>query len=187
VSYTPSYFTYNITVSVKDTSGNTYFGGNAVVPSGNTDTLIFYGHDATGNGGRGIATDINGFKPSVNFPLDAVFGPDYKLYVSGLNDGDIDVFFLNGTFEKTLSPTGRSCSGTTTRCSAAGMAFGPDGFLYVAYNDSDEVLRFNPLTGASSVFVTSLVYPGNTSTSATLAATRSTGSTGARGPTWACS
>jgi DNA-binding beta-propeller fold protein YncE len=77
----------------------------------------------------------------VNAPEDIVRGPDGLLYISENHDGSIRRFDAQG------SPVGAFGQPFGNSASPQGMAFGPDGHLYVALYGYDQVWQLNRQTG----------------------------------------
>lgn len=88
------------------------------------------------------------------YPGDLAFGPDNTLYVASSNTNAVLRFdggsgeFL-GTVVSGLAPTPE----TGSNGAPFGLTFGNDGNLYIANEGADEVLRYSPLTGMTSVFI----------------------------------
>ena len=111
-----------------------------------------------GNTGASIDTFVT---TNVINPEDMTFGPD------GNGDGELDLYVADDNAENVLrfqGPLGVSpgtyiddfvAAGSVRE--AQGVAFGPDGHLYVSSWRDDEVLRFNRTTGA---YIDDYVTPG---------------------------
>ncbi len=135
--YTQPGFTYNILASATDEDG-TVLQNDLVVPSYNRNS-IFRFQATTGNFLEEFA-NANG----LDDPIQAIIGPDGKLYVSGEKSDDVLRYDpLTGAFIDIFVTNG---SGGLNE--ASGMTFGPDGHLYVSSGATDEVLRFDGATGA---------------------------------------
>jgi len=139
--------TYNITASVTDEDG-TFFQNQLLVSSSKTDSLMRYGTDGT-------FLQEFGTGAGLNYPVASTIGQDGNLYVTNWNGAAAKVARFDpatgnylGDFVTTADNGGMG--------RAAGLAFGPDGNLYVASTDTGEVLRFDGTTGAYiDVFVSS--------------------------------
>ncbi len=130
-------FTYNILASATDEDG-TFLQNDLVVPSYNRNS-IFRFQATTGDFLEEFANS-NG----LDDPIQAIIGPDGKLYVSGERSDDVLRYNpLTGAFIDTFVTAE---SGGLNEPS--GMAFGPDGHLYVSSGATDEILRFDGTTGA---------------------------------------
>lgn len=68
------------------------------------------------------------------------------LYVSSISSQNIQ------TFDKV---SGVSTGSIMVGTSPAGLAFGPDGALYIAGTGNNDILRYDPIAGTTSVFVAS--------------------------------
>ena len=109
-----------------------------LVSSGENDSVLLY--DA--KKGKFIETFASG--GGLDDPEGLAFGPDGHLYVTsrsnavlrydGKTGAFIDIFASGGGLED-----------------PAGLVFGADGNLYVSSGETDEVLRFDGVTGASSI------------------------------------
>jgi len=92
-------------------------------------------------------TNVSGV---LNDPYDAEFGSDRLLYVASFGNNSVVLVDPDAGVATTFVASG---SGGLT--GAAGIAFGPDGHLYVSSQTTDRVLRFDGSTGASlGTFVT---------------------------------
>jgi len=111
-----------------------------VVGSSNNDNVNWYVHDAATNIAVVRAPGTSGPDAGLDYPLDAIIGPDGNLYVSGWNSGNVVRYNpTTGAFIDEFATGGTE---------AAGMAFGPDGNLYVANDGAKNVVRFDGTTGA---------------------------------------
>jgi streptogramin lyase len=135
----PSYFTYNILASAV-CNGKRYFQNDLVVPSAVTDELNWYRHNAATNLAVTRAPVQSGPNAGLDYPLEAIVGPDGNVYVSGLSSGN--VLRYNPTTGAFLD---QFAAGGTA---ASGMAFGPDGHLYVGDATLRTVRRYHGTTGA---------------------------------------
>jgi hypothetical protein len=122
--------------------GNVYLSSNNAPGPG--------GHITRHNGNTGAFIDdfVPGLTGGLLGPSDMVFGPDGNLYVAdffGPTYGSATVKRFNGT---TGAPLGGFTSGETLTYvgNPQGIAFGPDGNLYVS--DEVSVLKYNGATGA---------------------------------------
>ncbi len=126
----------------------------------NTDLLVAFTTDAADGPGSVQRYDgrtgapLGAFVAGGNLrgPVHAVFGPDGNLYVSSIDNGK--VLRYNGTtgaFLSTFVDKIPNCPAPTCDFSLGplGMAFGPDGNLYVSNDFTNEVNRYNGTTGAS--------------------------------------
>ena len=140
-------FTSSILAAATDDDG-TFLQNDLFVPS-YTRASVFRFEATTGAFLQELAI-ANG----LDKPIEAIIGPDSRLYVSSeqshhilrydpATGAFIDVFVTPG--HGGLSEPG-------------GMAFGPDGHLYVASGLGDAVLRYDGNTGA---FINAFVSPGS--------------------------
>ncbi|MGD8576276.1 MAG: DUF4347 domain-containing protein, partial [Thiohalophilus sp.] len=146
-TYNNAGLTYNITASATDEDG-TYFQNQLLVSSSKTDSLMRYDTD-------GSWIEEFGAGAGLNYPVASTIGQDGNLYVTNWNGAAAKVAQFDPTTGAYLGDFVTSTdNGGMGR--AAGLAFGPDGNLYVASTDTDEVLRFDGTTGAYlDVFVSS--------------------------------
>jgi DNA-binding beta-propeller fold protein YncE len=108
--------------------------GNFYVSNSDNDTVIRY------NGSTGVF--LNVFASSVGDAAGLVFGPGNSLYVVDSSDPGA-VTKLNATTGMLIGElTGGGLS------DPEGIAIGPDGNVYVANTDGNDVVRFNGVTGA---------------------------------------
>jgi len=133
--------------------------------STNTDLLVAFISDDRdgpgsvqrydGNTGASLGTFASG--GALSGPTGLVFGSDGNLYVTSIDNGK--VLRYNGTtgaFLGTFVDNIPHCDAST--CGFAlgplGLAFGPDGNLYVSNDFTNTVTRYNGTTGASlGIFV----------------------------------
>jgi DNA-binding beta-propeller fold protein YncE len=125
----------------------------------NTDLLVaFITDDAEGPGsvqryngttGAPLGTFVSGGR--LRGPVSMVFGPDGNLYVSSIDNGEVQRY--NGTTGAFLNTVATAPFGTDPTFGFAlgplGLAFGPDGNLYVSNDFTNDVQRYNGTTGAS--------------------------------------
>jgi hypothetical protein len=92
-------------------------------------------------------------------PHEMVFGPDGNLYVSSRNGDSVLRYDADGSPLPAPGKTGAEfvSPGAGGLNAPRGIAFGPDGDLYVASRDSDEVLRYSAVDGS---FLGALVTAG---------------------------
>ncbi len=138
-TYTNGGFTYNILASATDEDG-TYLQNQLLVPDFSRDSILRFAPTtgaivnefATGNG--------------ITDPVDVKIGPDGLLYVSSETSNDILRY---------NAATGAFIDSFVTAGNVEGIAFGPDGNLYVA-DWGGKVIRYN-ITNGSYIddFVTS--------------------------------
>lgn len=87
-------------------------------------------------------------------PDDLTIGPDGNVYVSSGGDSGLNVFdsaYPQDSAVLRYSPTGTFLGVAAAGGSLArpyGNAFGPDGSLYVSSFRTNEILRYNPITGS---------------------------------------
>ena len=135
---TPSIFTYNILASAV-CGPRTYFKNDLVVPSAGNDKVNWYRHDAATNKALARVPAQSG-PNGLNNSLDAVIGPDGRLYVSGYDSANVVRFNpTTGAFIDVFATGGTNPSG---------MAFGRDGHLYVGDAFLKTVRRYHGTTGA---------------------------------------
>lgn len=125
---------------------------NAVLLVGNSgsNNIILF-DEQTGNFLGDFTTPGNG---GLRAPDDLTFGPDGNVYVS--SGGDSNLNLLDSLYPTDSTVLRYSPSGEFLGVAAAGNglarpygnAFGPDGTLYVASFRSNQILKFNPVTGA---------------------------------------
>jgi uncharacterized delta-60 repeat protein len=137
-------FTFNITASATDADG-THYAEKILVPSwSGTDLVHIYG----GSTGVFLGT-MAPITDGLNDQIEVIQGSNGHVYVSSEAGSNIVEYTQNGTFVRTFVT-----SGSGGLSGAAGMAFGPDGNLYVASFHTGAVLRYNGTTGAfMGVFV----------------------------------
>jgi len=129
--------------------------GNLYVTSSGNHQILRY------NGSTGTFIDV--FVPAgsggLGTPTSVAFGPDGNLYVGsaflGVNQNSVLRYHgTTGAFIDVFVPDSSCLGGCGGQYFIRGeLTFGPDGNLYVAYYDSDEVARYNGTTGAFSSFV----------------------------------
>jgi large repetitive protein len=129
--------TFNISVSAIDEDGQ-YFEANLLAPAYGGDFVNEY----DGFGG----TFVGSFAPSSDGILghaNIVFMPNGNYLVSGVDSGNIVEYQPDGTL------VGDFVAASNPNLSApGGMAYGPDGNLYVADYGAERIVRFNGTTGA---------------------------------------
>ncbi len=137
--YTNSGFTYNILASATDEDG-TYLQNQLLIPDFSRDSILRFA-PTTGAIVNEFATD-NG----ITAPVDVKIGPDGLLYVS--SEVSNNVLRYNAA-------TGAFIDSFVTAGNVEGIAFGPDGNLYVA-DWGGKVIRYD-ITDGSYIddFVTS--------------------------------
>ena len=149
-TFTQGGFTFNILASARDAQGTvhphqlvvpTYSGGNSVMRFAPMTGLHLQTFGANG---------------SNTYPVQAVVGPDGRLYVSEEGSATVRRYdTATGTLVDTF--VGAGSGGLSA---PQGIAFGPDGHLYVASHGSNQVLRYDGTTGAFiDAFVTSVNRP----------------------------
>jgi len=121
--------------------------GNLYVVSSSTNSVLRYDGQTGAFLGVFVALGSGGLTQ----PSSLTFGPDGNLYVASTNGND--VLRYNGATGAPMPASGQTgaifvpvSSGSLEQ--PAGLAFGPDGNLYVSSSGNDDVLRYNPLTGA---------------------------------------
>ncbi len=128
-------FTYNILASATDEDG-TFLQNDLVIPSYTTDRLFRF------KGSTGDFLQVFATADGLDAPIEAIIGPDGKLYVSGERSDDVLRYdATTGAFIDVFIASGGGLD------EPGGMAFGPDGHLYVANGQGDSVLRYNGNTG----------------------------------------
>jgi hypothetical protein len=140
-------------------SGGTSIMGLATILSNNT--TISVSNDSATEGGTSIRS-LGAFVPAgLGGLTDAyaiIYGPDGNVYVSTLNGSAVYRYDAAGN---PLPAPGQSgavfvAPGSGGLINARDIAFGPDGYLYVASEGTGSVLRYDPVTGASAgTFITS--------------------------------
>ncbi|QDT96317.1 GEVED domain-containing protein [Gimesia aquarii] len=122
--------------------------GTLEVVFGETITAAYEDAD-TGQGQPGNFL-LEFVSSGLNSPRDIVFGPDGDLYVSNgfenSNGSDHSIERFNG--QTGASEGSFVIPGSGGLDVPNGMAFGPDGNLYVASSDTGQILRFDGQTGA---------------------------------------
>ncbi|QDT51611.1 Calx-beta domain protein [Symmachiella dynata] len=120
--------------------------GNLYVTSNQTDSVLRY----NGTTGAFIDQFVLPNTEDLGNPVGLAFGADGNLYVSnhgrGGSRGPYNVLVFNGTtgaYIKELFGDGAGGLDEPT-----GLAFGPDGNLYLIDEPDDEILRYNGTTGA---------------------------------------
>ena len=137
-TYSSGGFTFNILASATDASG-TVFQNQLLVPTYTGGDSVFRFAPTTGGFLQEFATS-NG----LNDAIQAIIGPDGKLYVTG--EASNNVLRYNATTGAFIDQFVTAGSGGLS--DAGGLAFGPDGNLYVANYSGKNVLRYNANTGA---------------------------------------
>ena len=122
---TPSIFTYNILASAV-CNGKTYFKNDLALGSAGNDKVNWYRHDAATNKAVARVPAQSGPDFGLNQPVEAIVGPGGILYVAGWSSGNVVRY--NTTTGAVIGAASFATGGTK----AIGMAFGPDGHLYVA-------------------------------------------------------
>ena len=111
---------------------------------GNTDgNNVLLVDEMTGKIGREFIPEMAGYFS----PDDLTYGPDGNLYVSFITDPATYVGVILKFDGKTGELLGRFDQGGDL-LRPYGLAFGPDGYLYVSSFRSDEILRYDAVTGA---------------------------------------
>ena len=125
----------------------------------NTDLLVaFITDDAEGPGsvqryngttGVSLGTFVSG--GSLHGPVGVVFGPDGTLYISSIDNGEVQRYSgTTGAFLGTIATVPFGVDPTFGfALGPLGLAFGPDGNLYVGNDFTNDVQRYNGTTGAS--------------------------------------
>jgi sugar lactone lactonase YvrE len=116
--------------------------GNLYVASAFSDNVLRY------NGATGAFMGV--FGSPVSNPYGLTFGPDNNLYVAGAQSYSVERF--DGMTGAPLPAPGQTGSTFVTSRSGGleepvGLAFGPDGNLYVSSSSTHNVLRYNGATG----------------------------------------
>jgi len=109
--------------------------GNLYVDNGAGDNVLRY--DGQTGSFLGIAAQGNG----MSGPVGLTFGPDGSMYVGAALSNTVQVISPSGQFVRSIT------AGSTHR-QATGVLVNATGTLYVAESVTNEVVRFNPLTGA---------------------------------------
>jgi hypothetical protein len=140
-------------------SGGASVMGLATILTNNT--TISVSDDTATEGGTSIRP-LGAFIPAgLGGLTDAyamIYGPDGNVYVSTLNGSAVYRYDAAGN---PLPAQGQSgavfvAPGSGGLTTARDIAFGPDGYLYVASENTSSVLRYDPVTGASAgTFITS--------------------------------
>ena len=149
-TYTQAGFTFNILASATDASGTVHNSQLLVPTYGSGDSVMRFAPMT----GAHLQTFAN--HGSTTNPIQAVVGPDGRLYVTQEGQDTVRRYdtatgALIGTFV---------AAGSGGLSSPGGLAFGPDGNLYVASWDTNRVLRYNGSTGAFiDAFVPSVSRP----------------------------
>jgi hypothetical protein len=121
--------------------GNSFF-----VASNYNNRILKYSYDGQVASNPTVFID----DPAMAGPLGMVFGPDGNLYITSLFSGG--VLRYDGTNGNALPGPGQSGANFITPGSGGlvrggGVTFGPDGNLYVSSQTTNEILRFDGLTG----------------------------------------
>lgn len=124
----------------------------------NTDLLVaFITDDAEGPGsvqryngttGVSLGTFVSG--GSLHGPVGVVFGPDGTLYISSIDNGEVQRYSgTTGAFLGTIATVPFGVDPTFGfALGPLGLAFGPDGNLYVGNDFTNDVQRYSGTTGA---------------------------------------
>jgi streptogramin lyase len=124
--------------------------GNLYVPSFFNNRVLRF----DGGSGASLGTFISQFAPgSLTQPRTIIFHSDGLIYVSSDNGNKVNRYQSDGTYVDTFVAAGDGGLN-----GASGMTFGDDGYLYVTSWRSDQVLRYDGLTGA---FVDEFIGPEN--------------------------
>ena len=120
-------------------------------PDGNLYVANYWGHNIWRyDGTTGASMGIFAFG-GMDFPLGITFGPDGNLYVAGtiLSTNSSGIYRYNGTTGADMGAfiLGGYGPGYGTLL-PTGLVFGPDGNLYVASYQTNDVRRFDGTTGA---------------------------------------
>jgi sugar lactone lactonase YvrE len=132
--------------------------GNLYVSSANTNSVLRY----SGTTGHFIDAFVYPNSGGVSNPNGLTFGPDGNLYVNSNNNSA--VMRYDGTTGDPLPADGQSGAVFVSSHSGGldrpimGIAFGPDGNLYVGGNSSNNVLRYDGQTGT---FIDEFVHAGS--------------------------
>lgn len=121
-----------------------------LIGSSNSNTITTFNESTGTFQGNFVTPRLGGLRA----PDDLTIGPDGNVYVSSGGDGDLNLFdptYPQDSAVLRYSPTGEflgvaASGGGLIR--PYGNAFGPDGSLFVSSFRTNEILRYNPTTGA---------------------------------------
>jgi hypothetical protein len=134
-------------------SGGTSVMGVATILTNNT--TISVSNDTATEGGTSIRS-LGAFIPAglggLGDAYGITYGPDGNVYVSTNNGSAVYRYDPAGNPLPALGQTGAVFvpAGSGGLSGAHDIAFGPDGYLYVASANTSSVLRYDPVTGASA-------------------------------------
>ena len=128
-TYTNSGFTYNILASATDEDG-TYLQNDLLVPD-YSGTSIYRFAATTGEYLEDFGTGL------LEKPVAAIVGPDGSIYASGEQTGNVIRYTNDG------NPPTIFIAQSEGLIDATGLAFGPDGNLYVVDYSSNTVFRYD--------------------------------------------
>jgi sugar lactone lactonase YvrE len=122
----------------------------ALLIGSSSNNIIVFDESTVTFQGNFVTPGLGGLRA----PDDLTIGPDGNVYVSSGGDGDLNLFdptYPQDSAVLRYSPTGEflgvAASGSGL-IRPYGNAFGPDGSLFVSSFRTNEILRYNPITGA---------------------------------------